>query len=341
MRTKLLLLVAPATVAFFVLGTSSVARNVHQRSESAELRGSVELAIGVSALVHELQKERGATSLFLASQGQRFARELEAQRAQTDRVHEELEAYLDASTVPQGSVASTVQALRNDIRALPAMRTRVDGLQVERSRATSYYTGLNARGLALVGSIAQTTREPELMRCSAALVALSSAKEHAGQERSVISSTLAQGAFGEGERDRLVHLVATQSAFINRFHGWADEAEAAAYDSAMEGPGASAEATRTRVLASPPDRVEGTPEAWFELQTAKINALRAVEMTVAESALTRRHRTPQQRKRAGHGVGRWACARLHRHRVPVVARRKGHHNLTQTAFDGRRRSRRG
>ena len=48
----------------------------------------------VSALAHELQKERGASALFLGSKGQQFQSELTAQRERTDGAAQDLTATL-------------------------------------------------------------------------------------------------------------------------------------------------------------------------------------------------------------------------------------------------------
>ncbi|MFT6249783.1 MAG: hypothetical protein ACJAZQ_003008, partial [Cognaticolwellia sp.] len=44
----------------------------------------ITLTVANNALVHELQKERGATAVYLGSKGERFTSELKAQRQLTN-----------------------------------------------------------------------------------------------------------------------------------------------------------------------------------------------------------------------------------------------------------------
>ena len=60
--------IASATFLIVQQGTSL--------SEASDLRGKTDLIYGLGAVVHEQQIERGATSIFLSSNGQRFGDEL-------------------------------------------------------------------------------------------------------------------------------------------------------------------------------------------------------------------------------------------------------------------------
>ena len=50
-----------------------------------ELKVGVNLSLKASDIVHELQKERGLTAGFLASNGEKFKRELNSQRDNSDK----------------------------------------------------------------------------------------------------------------------------------------------------------------------------------------------------------------------------------------------------------------
>ena len=65
-------------------------------SEMESLSRLAELAPTVSALVHELQKERGASAGFIASKGQKFAKTLPEQRKLTDEKKAVLASALQA-----------------------------------------------------------------------------------------------------------------------------------------------------------------------------------------------------------------------------------------------------
>ena len=52
------------------------------------------LATKISALVHETQKERGVTAVFMGSEGDRFSSEVKQQRTLTNQYHQELTLFL-------------------------------------------------------------------------------------------------------------------------------------------------------------------------------------------------------------------------------------------------------
>src|SRR5204863_5076007 len=83
---------------FSVSDISSRWRTVN---EMGALEKTATLTVKISAFVHEAQKERGLTSGFLGSQGQSFAREIQTQRAETDKYINDLKAALQQSDTSQ------------------------------------------------------------------------------------------------------------------------------------------------------------------------------------------------------------------------------------------------
>ena len=79
-RTKLFLmmLLPIASLAFFAI--SGISEKAVTARQSSEIVTISTLAKHLSALVHELQRERGSTGIFLGSHGATFSPELRAQR---------------------------------------------------------------------------------------------------------------------------------------------------------------------------------------------------------------------------------------------------------------------
>ena len=63
-------------------------------SEMDSLQELAELAPSISALVHELQKERGTSAVFIGSKGTKFVKELPEQWALSSQVHADLNTAL-------------------------------------------------------------------------------------------------------------------------------------------------------------------------------------------------------------------------------------------------------
>ncbi len=93
-RSKLILLLVFPLSGMFYFSTLGILDKNDLLEESYRIEKLSEFAITGSALVHELQKERGATSGFLGSEGRKFSTELPEQRARTDERFQDLNTFL-------------------------------------------------------------------------------------------------------------------------------------------------------------------------------------------------------------------------------------------------------
>ena len=82
-KLALMLLLPMIGLAYFA--GSKVLDKAGTASAAGRLQRDTGLAVRVSAFVHEFQKERGLTALFVGSKGAKSGPELKAQRALTDR----------------------------------------------------------------------------------------------------------------------------------------------------------------------------------------------------------------------------------------------------------------
>src|SRR4051794_36730967 len=85
-------LLALALLPCLALASILIERALRKRAaahEADDLALVVRLTVIIGDLVHETQRERGASSLFMSSGGSTFVRELQAQRSSTDerRLH--------------------------------------------------------------------------------------------------------------------------------------------------------------------------------------------------------------------------------------------------------------
>ncbi len=84
-RIKLVLLTAiPAAAMLYFAGTASIEK-AGIAKEMEQLESMTELSVKMGEAVHELQKERGMSALFIGSKGAKFVTELPAQRTESDR----------------------------------------------------------------------------------------------------------------------------------------------------------------------------------------------------------------------------------------------------------------
>ncbi|MCG6657735.1 HAMP domain-containing protein [Halomonas campisalis] len=247
------------------------------------------LALTAGDLVHELQRERGGTAIYLGTQGRQFGAELQAQRAQTDRRIERFETRLqalgrgDSDAPTRQRIDSAVEGLAG----LAAQRQRVDELDASAGQVLGRYTDLNTELIGIVGQLSHVTDEAQTTRTLAAYYSLLRAKELAGIERALLSSAFGADRIDGETYQRFVSLIGAQEAQLNTFQVLASQTQRALLDEQLAGPEIERlDALRGVVLQSAERQGFGVdPEEWFEWQSVKIDRLKVVEDALADSVL--------------------------------------------------------
>ena len=83
----------PILVAI-VIASQLIFGEMRHSSQLTKLATLTELSVKMSNLVHEQQKERGATAVFVGSKGAKFGPELARQRSQTNEKRGEFDKFL-------------------------------------------------------------------------------------------------------------------------------------------------------------------------------------------------------------------------------------------------------
>lgn len=283
--------------------------------ELDQLGRTSELVGAIGRLVHALQRERGLSNVVLASGGQRFVAEREAQVAQSLRLEQEVRRRLDrldapgAASAPAGAGDIDPDAdpdrpfvfgahLRNGARlfsriawvlpgldALPGLRERVGLLALPVAESTAAYGRLVAGWLAVVFEAADGATDPEISRLLAAMFNFMQGKEFAGQERACGGVAFASGHTERVRQQDWLELIESQERCFEVFAEFAGEALEAQWLANLP-PAQMAELERLRRIAcaSPPG-VALDPElsaAWFDCCTRRIDAMQTVEERLAD-----------------------------------------------------------
>ncbi len=282
-KLALMALIPVIGLLFFV--QSAIRQELSIRSEAAVLLYIAETSVAMSALVHELQKERGMSAGFLGSKGQKFASELPAQHSVTDSRVENLKTI--AGNMKPGFLSTDIGALFanslqdriNSLDRLEQMRARINQLSVDVSEAISFYTSLNTDFLDMASFISNHSTIGTLANAGSAYTAFLQAKERAGIERAVLANVFARNSFTPELKNKFDALVVVQDVYISVFKSAASDNNIRHFESTMTGPSID-ETERMRKIAKTKSTVGGfdvDPSYWFSMQTKKINKLKEVE----------------------------------------------------------------
>jgi AmiR/NasT family two-component response regulator len=249
-----------------------------------------DLVKGISELIHALQKERGASSIYLGSNGAHFADRLVARVAESRnlevRVRDHLE-HMDEKLDPMSCSARFYTRVAFAFRALdslPGMREQVSALALAPQDAVKAFTDVIALLLAVGFEAADTAADPETSRALIALVNFAQGKEYAGQERATAGAALSRGHFDAVDRRHLRHLEAAQERAFKIFTDFADARHVTLFLE-LSSSAETAELKQLRASAfeqgpnGEPPAV--TANAWYEASTRRIDAMRVIEDCLA------------------------------------------------------------
>jgi hypothetical protein len=270
-----------------------------KRCEIAELERLALTSVLVNAtgrLVHGLQRERGLSNLYLASQGNRWAVERDDQIRQCEAIQAEVRACfdkLDTEAAPSNGhgarLYSRIAYVLQGLDALPELQGRIAVQQLNPALATAAYIRLISGLLAVVFEAADGAADPDISRRLVALFNFMQGKECAGQERATGSALFASGLADVPAQQQLLHLIESQERCLQVFGEFASEAVLASWRTARQPEDLVCLERLRRVLCTTAAGAPLSPDlsqTWFDCCTATMDAMKAVEEQMSSELLT-------------------------------------------------------
>ena len=253
----------------------------HIRATDKTTKRNVKIAIAISNLVHETQKERGATAGYVGSKGKKFTSRLPAQRLNTDKKLRTLRATLrklGTSTLNKEAKKYLKSALY-ELDKLSNIRKGASSLSMGGAKVIGYYTHMHGIFLDLIGAITRDAKTAKEARDLLAWYNFDMSKERAGIERAVMSNTFARNKFLPNMKEKFTKLVTEQDAFLVSFKKAANKDMIAYYNKTVSGKYVD-EVNRMREIAFNAKSIGGfgiDSSHWFETMTKKINLLKQID----------------------------------------------------------------
>lgn len=286
-RNSILILVILPLMVLTGLGGVTAWTNWRSANEMGSIARLAGLAPAFSAVIHELQKERGSSALFIGSKGADQARDrLSKQRLATDERIQELQGAVDAfdAAAYGDEYAQGVTQAIAAFTQLNGQRAKVDALGLTPPQMAKYYTQTINQLLDLITPMSAISSETHVSAAINGYVAVLRAKEFAGLERAMGAAGFGAKGFNPVLHRRLVELIGRQDALIGVFNGVAVNDAKSFFAEQMNKP-AVAEVARLRKIAveSPftQDLQGVTGGQWFDATTKRIDLLKAVEDQLA------------------------------------------------------------
>lgn len=286
-KYKLLLLIALPVLISTILLVQQVLNSYKVNQQSGELSIYTALVTVNSALVHELQKERGATAGFIGSKGEQFSDVLAQQRQSTLQSKQQWDSFISQNDIDDVELHALMNEVSQQLASINDIRLRVDSLQIPLSEALKYYTSLNVKLLSAGALTANLSENVHLTRASLAYYNFLQAKERAGIERAVLSNTFAGNQFAVGMYEKFITLVTEQNTYSRIFKNLAADKHLSLFNE-LSNSTVVKEVEKLRSIASDKAVSGGfdiESKYWFGESTKRINLLKKLEDTLAEDLL--------------------------------------------------------
>ncbi len=271
----------PPRAGDFVLAARQCELN---QMEAFLMMGNVLTA--VTGLVHDLQRERGASCLFTGSQCRHFGARRRELVAATDmaltpfyRALADIQDNLLQNPVDSRLLQRLAMALLR-LDHLSALRTQVEQQALDTLAIADDYSQIIRCLIQVVFDAAEMVADPELAERLIALVHLMNGKEFAGQERATGAAGFAQAEFPAGLSHRMADLQDAQARCFDTFTDFAGSDVIGEWDAILGHP-REEEINRLRRQAHPKALHQADPEAladhWFQLITERLDAFKQLE----------------------------------------------------------------
>ncbi|MEM7652991.1 MAG: nitrate- and nitrite sensing domain-containing protein [Pseudomonadota bacterium] len=276
-----------------LLGAFAVFTAVSQLNQYRVLTPMTEISVRASAVVHELQKERGRTvGLITSGWSAENAAAVASQRDLSDPALSDYALSLQELAIEQKlpELTEVLDRITREIERIDGHRARVDAQDMSVSDNVQFYTYLIERMIDLISNVVPLSPSPVLAAELAPYVALVKAKEHAGLERALGGALLneaAQGVFKQKRFEAYFARLTGESLFLAEFSRIAPPADLAFFEEAVQGDSVDTVKDWRKIIAALPQSIDPqgiSGKTWFDTATQRINLIKDVEDWVADRA---------------------------------------------------------
>ena len=277
-KTKLLFPVVTLAIIFSVLTLFVVISNYNKLAKLEELKHTTMLAIKISNILHETQKERGMSSGFLTNGSLIFKNKLFKQRGVTDDVIFDLTSYV--KDITNVKVKSAINKTLVDVNMLDAIRDKIDINTLSAQEAITYYSRMNESFINIISEVSKMSDIPIITQNVMAYKSFLKSKEVAGIQRAVGVNILSVQSFDNSKRIRFIELLSTERLYTENFLEYASLKSIEYYKNIYRGSDiVQLDQDREKILNLDIDKNEImiNPVLWFENMTKKIDKLKQVD----------------------------------------------------------------
>ncbi|SOQ08301.1 histidine kinase, HAMP region: chemotaxis sensory transducer [Pseudomonas syringae pv. persicae] len=278
---KLLLILIFPLLGFLAFAGLFVADKSENLGDMRRAVTATAVAQKLSNVVTTLQRERGASGVFLGSGGKSMQDKLKAFRQETEKAISEMRAQ---STDGIPGPDKVYRALDD----LTALRLKVDTLGINNTESSTRFTDVIKTLVGFSYSLEASIEDPEILRGLSSLNQFVDMKERAGRERVLLVQAFNQNRFDAPLLSRFSRNLGEFSGYLEAFQRWSPEVFKTKLNDVMQQPGSLEVARLQRLGFDTPmgDPLNVKPEDWFNLATSRIDLMAQVEAELGQNVVS-------------------------------------------------------
>ncbi len=232
-KNKILFIVLIPIVIILLLSSEVILLDYNKVSTLKQLKQNVLLTEKISTFIHEHQKERGLSAIYIGSKGTKVESKLKNQYQLTNEKLKELNKYIRSISISKEIKISLDMAL-NESKKLYGVRENILNLSYSFEQSLSYYSQVNSKFINIVTNISKTSTSKENTKKLIAYLNFVKTKELLGVERAIGSSVLANNNFNEKLKSTFYKIIIEQDVYIKNFIEYSSSESVKMYHDIMQ-----------------------------------------------------------------------------------------------------------
>ena len=280
-KTILTVLIALSLATIFIFGFFLAQSKYKYYENSNKVVKSLSVSVELGKLIHELQKERGASAGYIGSNGTKFENVLSKQRELSDK---KIDIVMSLKYNFSNEHEEKFAEIKSHLLNINKIRQKITDQKISVKSAIEFYSNLNAQTIELISKISFQNGKQMLP-----YINFLTAKEKAGIIRAVGSGRFAKGFFDKDSKLYFEKLVTVNREYTKIFLSLTDEKTTTMYNELIKQTNRhkTVESHIKTVFNSVTDEpLHIDSQKWFTLLTNEINNLLKIESFMAKEIIS-------------------------------------------------------
>jgi hypothetical protein len=244
----------------------------------------------IGQLIHLLQAERGASCLYIASNGKRFAPEradlITQTRAMEASFRAALQQHLHKNTLADAKQLTLTSWILLGLDQMVSLRHQITLQKISFADCIESFSRLIGSLIALIFEITDSSVNSKIATCLLTLYNLIQGKEFAGQERAVGAYMFGSGSLQLAHQHKLFELIAQQDRHFELFCQFGSEEVRESWQALQATSWHQQHQQYRTKLSSAKDQQTLSPSSadiWFELCSQRLSAMWQIQCQLIQT----------------------------------------------------------